>query len=602
MKQGTKQLLKKLLLITPAGKLLLSISKWQSSKFFLLRWLGLVLIMPIYWVLGDKYYSLLIFLQNHFNRKMEPARSARTPTFFIQALLGDESASADKYSTFLAKTTLKTEIQYEWAHRFLANGRLDLARIGFLDLINRKKDKLSVDKQLEVMRVMGAVCFMMGKNSEANHYWRLAGQFRRILFKPTTPKGYRILGGSWFVAIGHIAMLDYYLKYKKLHVKEDQRIVVQIDINSLPNQDLLCKFLEMGIVLVAPGGLEKDYNKWAKQNHAPKWNLLSPSERTALIDDFWEFDFPDGEILGYAHAAARIQQEWEQQNQSPLFIVSEIEKRWLSSYLVSLDVPQDAWFVCLHVREGGFHQQWNALYPTMRDAVVDDYLDAIAQIVKAGGWVIRMGDASMKPLPPMQNVVDYAHSHLKTSSADILLAASCRFFLGTNSGFATISAIYNVPCALSNWVPIGWPLWPTQDLMIPKLFREKDSGRFLTLEQIFERGLAFIQNWNDLPADIELVANTSEEISQLTVEMLSRCKTGNPQDFIATGAPAATQAYYSQIAKHYDAFTGSQLARTFVEKYPHVFSSPEIDFTNDNRGKKSQWNVQSNDNTMVTSN
>jgi putative glycosyltransferase (TIGR04372 family) len=380
-------------------------------------------------------------------------------------------------------------------------------------------------------------------------------------------------------------MLDYYLKFKKLHVKENQRIVAQLDMNNIPNHDLLCKFSNLGIVLLEPGQLEKDYNKWAKQNNAPRWNFLSPVEKTALTDDFWEFDFPDGEILGYAHAAARIQREWEEQNQPPFFIVNETEKRWLSSYLVSLGMPENAWYVCLHVREGGFHQQWNALYPTMRDAVIDDYYSAIEHITKAGGWVIRMGDSSMKPLPPIQNVIDYA-----------------RFFLGTNSGFATISAIYHVPCALSNWVPIGWPLWPTQDLMIPKLFRDKTSGKFLTLEQLFERGLAFIQNWSDLPENIELVANTPEEIKQLTIEMLSRCKIGNPDDFIKSGTPALTKAYYFQVANHYNAFTGSELARTFVEKHPHVFASPDADLTHDNQGNKFTWNTQSNDNMTVTLN
>lgn len=583
--------------IFSVGKLIVTISKWQSSKFIPLRWLGLLLILPIYWLLGDKYYSLLITVQNH--KRIELRRTSRIPSFFIQALTGDSSASIDKYIKFLVKTSLAPDIQYKWSHRFLANGRLDLARVGFLDLINRQKNKLPLEKQLHVFREMGIVCFMLGRNSEANHYWKLAGEFRRILFKPQTTKKYRILGSAWFAAIGHIAMLDYYLKFKKLHVKESQRIVAELDVNSTPSPDLLHKFLEMGIELISPGGVEKDYNKWAKRNAEPKWDMLSDAEKAALVDDFWEFDFPDGEILGYAGAAARIQKEWEQQDRAPLFFVTDREKRWLTSYRASLGIPQDAWFVCLHVREAGFHQQWNSFYPTMRDASIEDYFGAIEQIVKTGGWVLRMGDSSMKPLPPLQNVIDYAHSPLKTPCADILLAASCRFFLGTNSGYATISAIYNIPCAFSNWIPIGWPLWPSQNLMIPKLFREKKSGRFLTLEEIFARGLAFIQNWSDLSADIELVDNTAEEITQLTVEMLSHCKITAKKDLIKTGTPAVVLASYSDIAKRYEAFTGSQIARTFVEKYAEVFSFYE---TRDDKGNKIKWNVQSNDNMTVTSN
>ena len=63
-------------------------------------------------------------------------------------------------------------MQYTWIHRFWENARLDLACIGFHELINRKKNKLSLERQLDVYREMGALYFMMGKNSEANHYWR----------------------------------------------------------------------------------------------------------------------------------------------------------------------------------------------------------------------------------------------------------------------------------------------------------------------------------------------------------------------------------------------------------------------------------------------
>lgn len=578
IKKTRKKLIKKYSpTIITLGRVLLRISKWQSSPFLPIRWIGIIIISPIYFLLRDNYYKLLIL---SVKAPLLPRRriSRGAPKFFLlKALTGDRSTTVDKYRVLLDQQTFSPDSCFEWARRFMEIGRLDLARAGFLDLINRAPAKWPITNQLEANRFAGVVCFLMGKNNEANHYWMQAGKIRRALFKPQTPKTYRILGSGWFAAIGHIAMLDYYLKFKQLYAEENLRIVAPWDVEGFSGRDLLLEFAKKGIVVIHPKELKSDYNDWAKKNGALLWSQLSPEEELALVDDFWEYDFPDREILGYAHAAARIQKDWERAGHAPLFALSSLETQWVEDYLMNLGVPKGAWYVCLHVREAGFHKQWNTLYPTMRDADIYDYQDAIKEIVNAGGWVLRMGDPTMKPLPPMQNVVDYASSHLKTPMADILIPAGCRFYLGTNSGYATICTIYNVPCALTNWVPIGWPLWPHQDLMIHKLFREKDTGRYLTLEEIFKRELAFIQNWDDLPADIELIANTPEEIAQVTLEML--LQTNNSKNILNSAAPVAVQNSYIQIAKNYGAFTGSRLGKSFIEAHPDVFSFFNEEFT-----------------------
>lgn len=599
MKVGLK---KQSFILRPIVKLVVKISEWQYSIFFPLRWIGKLLALPIYFLLKDNYYKLLLFAQKTNEPTSQMSSRFLPDTFFLKVINGNKSALVDDYLRLLTKIHFNPDMQFEWARRFMEVGRLDLARVGFLELISRRYDKLPLEKQLQVFRHVGAVCFMTGKNSEANYYWKSAGQLRRVLFNPTTPKKYRILGPAWFAAIGHVAMLDYYLKFKQLYSDPGQRIVAQWDIDYLPGKDLIDKFAKFGIAIIHPNDLENDYNRWAKKHNAHKWAQLSPAERAALVDDFWEYDFPDGEILGYAHAAARIQKEWEQIGYPPLLSLSEGEKQWIAAYLANLGMPKDAWYVCLHVRESGFHKQWNSIYPSMRDAKIEDYGQAIEKIVNAGGWVLRMGDPSMKPLPPMRNVIDYAHNLFKTPMADILLVAGCRFLLGTNSGFATISAIYNVPCALTNWVPIGWPLWPSKDLMIPKLFREKESGRYLSLEELFKSGLAYVQNCSDLPAGIELVANTPEELAGITSEMLSHCNVRHDKQLIKPGAPADVEEYYIRTAKRYGTFTGSRLARTIVEKHPEIFTPIETESTETSRGNNIEWHVQSNGNMTATLN
>ncbi len=614
----------RLFLVKMAADLVARISQWQYSRFILLRFWGKLCSIPLYYVLKEDYYRLLVFSKKSKfvqKRKSRKTFSQYKPSLILIRSITDKNFTATDYLKVLEKEHLSTDLQFSWAQRLMGIGRLDLAQMGFLDL-TRQKTQISSVLRLQAHRYMGIVSFLLGENNKANYHWRLAGGLRRILFKPTTPRKYRILGSSWFIAIGHIAMLDYYLKFRQLYAEKGARIVAQWPIqqspgrelinkisgqtnNNLSGQQLMNSFSQLGIEIIPPDKLEQDYNRWAEQNEAPQWSELDEEDKMAMTDDFWEYDFPDNhEVLGYAHAASRIQREWEKADLESLFVLSEADREWIADYLLILGLPRNAWYVCLHVREGGFHQEWNALYPSMRDANIADYNQAIEKIVNAGGWVLRMGDASMKPLPPMHHVVDYAHSTLKSATADILLAAGCRFFLGTNSGYATICSIYNVPCALSNWVPLGWPLWPKQDLMIPKLFRDKTSGEYLNLEQVFDCGLAFIQNSKELPEDIELVSNTPEDLAQLTLEMLSFCKINHEQPYIKAGAPASIEAYYRRIAKNYGAFSGSRLARTFVEKHAEIFSPPkdEAQSTETTRGNEITWQEQSKDSMTATLN
>ena len=173
-----------------------------------------------------------------------------------------------------------------------------------------------------------------------------------------------------------------------------------------------------------------------------------------------------------------------------------------------------------------------------------------------------MGDPSMKLLPPMDHVIDFAHSAFKTPKADILIAACCRFFLGTNSGFATIPNIFGVKCVFSNWLPVGLPLWSSQDLLYPKLYWSSISNRYLTFEEIFSSDIAFIQNWSDLPEGISLRDNTANEIYELTAEALEIEFNNDSQD-ILVGARKA----YDEIARKNGSYMGSTLSAAFIRRY-----------------------------------
>lgn len=195
------------------------------------------------------------------------------------------------------------------------------------------------------------------------------------------------------------------------------------------------------------------------------------------------------------------------------------DEAWAATQVEQLGVAQGQWFVCLHVREGGFLPH-NELIQAHRNADVAATFSAMAEIVRRGGVCIRMGDATMKPLPPMPGVIDYAHHPLKSARLDVVLCAKTRFFLGCTSGLAFVSTAFGVPVAHANMIPMAARGINHRDISIPKLIRRSENGRFLPLQEVFAGSTAnffFSHQYSD--AGLEVVENESEDILDLVLDM-----------------------------------------------------------------------------------
>lgn len=453
-------------------------------------------------------------------------------------------------------------------HMFAASKRLDLAE-HCLIVVAKFRPTNSV-AGINNLRHLGIIQFMRGYLERAKKSFEQVGLAQQIAFSRTrTPINYRVLGKSWFAAIGHVAMIDILLKKRELgYCEAVKQFIVTEDTRNLVGKVILDGFLEHGVISIWPESLQsycspqrKNVNSQVKV--APDWDQLHLDEQENMATEFWDYSFPDGGIgLFYAHAAAKIQGEWERSQRSPLLTLHSHQRKGIGAILKTLGIPENAWYVCLHVRESGFHNKWNRIYPSARDANVDDYSAAMQAIIERGGWVIRMGDASMKLLHPVPGVIDYVHTTLKSEEGDTLLVAGCRFMLCTNSGLSIIPATYGVPCVLTNWIPIAIPNWYGTDLMIPKLMRSKLSGQLLDFEAMFDEPLGAIQNVFDFPDDIEIVENTPEEIRAVTVEMMDRLD-GKPYSIDED----ALQDRYFNLAVRKGSYRGSRLGRDFLDKY-----------------------------------
>src|SRR5574340_647903 len=187
--------------------------------------------------------------------------------------------------------------------------------------------------------------------------------------------------------------------------------------------------------------------------------------------------------------------------------------------LSELGLPADAWYVCFHNREDGFSPQDEIIH-SHRNSSIDHLISAMQFVTSQGGWCIRMGDPTMKHLPPIPGVVDYAHHPLRSEQADVLLCAGCRYFVGSSSGLFIVASIFGVPCALANMVPVSTLGYSPSDIAIPKLLCRLPGNDAMSFPPVFELPLANYRLSSQYKqAGVMPIENTSEEILGLVREM-----------------------------------------------------------------------------------
>ncbi len=325
---------------------------------------------------------------------------------------------------------------------------------------------------------------------------------------PLGPSGVVVLPDDWVRNIGHMGAIDSILKMIRLGWRSWRRVVL----------------------LAPPKGTANRYYLTYLREHVTV--VTDPTLCASLAPLAAAFGFrvahglypPGGELLYFYQAIGLIQQEWEAQTRPPLFQVSEADERRGRDALEKMGLPRDAWFVCLHVRESGFHKAGDSKHQSHRDADVLDYLPAIRLITGRGGWVFRMGDPTMKPLPPMERVIDYAHSPAKANWLDVFLCGRCRFFVGLASGLSQLAVGFGVPCVYVNWISNVLPPFSARDVFIPKMFRRAADGQFLSFVEMFDPFYQYLNsnNYLILRRGLASVPNEPADVRDAVLEMLDQ--------------------------------------------------------------------------------
>jgi putative glycosyltransferase (TIGR04372 family) len=252
-------------------------------------------------------------------------------------------------------------------------------------------------------------------------------------------------------------------------------------------------------------------------------------------------------------------------NRAPLFELTHEDRGALKTYLRKTGVPENAWYVCLHAREGGYSPHDEA-WQGFRSVDVHSFSQAADEIARRGGWVIRMGDPTMRPYSPQTRVIDYALSPAKTAQLDIALTAGCRFFLGCASGLSNVALVFGRPCVIVHVAPIAcaYGMGPN-DLAIFQRLRDRE-GRLLPISQVMMDECADYRGANQFAArGFENVPNAPEEIREVTIEMFERLDGAISYSDDDERIQVEFRSYFRE--GHYSYGAASRIGRDFLRRH-----------------------------------
>jgi putative glycosyltransferase (TIGR04372 family) len=360
---------------------------------------------------------------------------------------------------------------------------------------------------------------------------------------------FRVLDNAWARHIGDLAMIDYVIKLGVLEGRSPEDTILYLPTGSAVANRFLLQQIATKL----------------RQIDDPAALPFAASALQALHFDMLGPCLPDGRTVYCWEAAAKSHKRWQDECKPPLFKLppETVERGW--DVLRGAGMPQEAWFVALHVRQGRSDRNIHAV----RNADPSTYHAAISEITDRGGWVIRMGDPSMTALPPRERVIDYCHTNLRTDWMDIFILACCRFMIGTMSGPAFVPSLYGVPAVLTNWWPPAQRPFQRSNIFIPKMLRRIADGRCLTMSEMLREPFSYCHSLSHLAHQgVRIEDNDSAVIRDAVVQMLERldghqvCKT----------QLAEARVRADQIFEDHEAYGMAELADEFIERHADLIS------------------------------
>ncbi|MBM3758438.1 MAG: TIGR04372 family glycosyltransferase [Acidobacteria bacterium] len=262
-----------------------------------------------------------------------------------------------------------------------------------------------------------------------------------------------------------------------------------------------------------------------------------------------------------------VQKAWG--SRPAVLALTEKHRRKGMEGLEELGVPRDAEFICFHCREGNYSPSDEESH-SFRNCSVENYLPAVSELARFGYWCIRMGDPSMRQIPKLERVIDYAHLRARSDWMDVFLCATCKCFLGCASGLVFLPYVFGKSSGSANHATLSTVLaFSRNDVAIPKLLWSEDRQRYLSFPEIFRSDVANFRFTALFKENrIRPIENTADDVRALALEMLERSRglaAYTPED-------EELQERFKALMRpgHYSYGGINRIGRDFLRKYAYL--------------------------------
>jgi putative glycosyltransferase (TIGR04372 family) len=381
-------------------------------------------------------------------------------------------------------------------------------------------------------------------------HWRIQEErhikCREVGSSTNASKDLAVLGLDWTGPLGHHGLIVRFKRLQMMGLVDSKRSVVLQRQHMSPNRSFAKLAFGDSVVL-----------------NGSEWLLRTLHYQLTGKRVFAEFLEVGEKLVDINQMCDIAEWEWYRAGRSPLTLDDERIISKSIDVLRKWGLRDGDWFVAFHVRSGSSRFDSN-----LNNASVESYIPAMKFIIENGGWVIRMGDASMPPLRRFsERVVDYAHAIERASWLDCYFWSHAAAAVGTNSGGTDPFHVFGVPTLRTNNNVYPMMYFAPRSILLPKLFRAACE----TAPMSMRRTLSTRWPWSEVSPNhesgVEAIDNSPDDILEGVKELLKLKSAASP--FLTL---SERQNEFQSIRTEFNRTERMPIADSFVQNHPDFLS------------------------------
>ena len=199
----------------------------------------------------------------------------------------------------------------------------------------------------------------------------------------------------------------------------------------------------------------------------------------------------------------------------------------------------------------------------------DSYFDCVNSLTDTGLAVIRMGQLVDDLIEPNScKIVDYA-SASRSEFGDVWLLGNCKFVIAAATGIYWPASALNRPALLTDKNGLSNTSYGKHDLVTPQLAWSRSEKRLMPFSWLIAQGEAWGHKKSLIDGDIEIVKNSTEEISEVVLEMNQRLD----ETWIETEEDIELQNRFKKLrdaVPKWQVQEGVRIGADFLRRYQHL--------------------------------